>query len=167
MAQLAKGLIVDKKFQISNFIESDSWGDRYQAVHVTSNRLATIHLLNRASGAGSVIGVLDVSRTLEGLVHRHILESFGGGYIDPEKKLPYVAYSFIEGDSLASLISKKYPLGTPPPIVLRSSPRLQKLLMTSMPTSITGFLTPETFMFRPSDALKLLNSAICRQLKVH
>ncbi|MBU1240219.1 protein kinase [Myxococcota bacterium] len=115
MPRLSKGLQIGKSFKIFAFEKNTQWGERYRAVHLPSNRLATVHLLNTLSDLSpkGAARVVSVANDMKGVIHKNIVESFGGGYLDPEKKAPYVAEAYVDGETIREYISRKYPLGAP------------------------------------------------------
>jgi serine/threonine protein kinase len=115
MPQLSTGLQIGKTFKITGFIKSTHWGEKYLAIHISSSRVVEVHLLNKLikESAEGVSSIIETVNGFKGVIHKNIVESFGGGYLDPEKKAPYIVSSHIEGDTLREYISKKYPLGAP------------------------------------------------------
>ncbi len=115
MPRLSKGLQLGNSFKIFAFDTQTPWGERYRAVHLPTQRVVAIHLLNKLAAISleGARAIVKQNELMKGIIHKNVVESFGGGYLDPERRVPYIAQAHIEGETIGDYISRKYPLGGP------------------------------------------------------
>ncbi|MDA3864366.1 MAG: protein kinase [Deltaproteobacteria bacterium] len=154
MTKLSKGLIIKKKFKIIGFLEKDFLGSKYKAVYLPNQRLAVIRLIP-PEYHDIAKNIIENYKQLEGFIHKIMVESLGGGYIDPEKKVPYVASVFVEGDKLSDIIKKQYPLGAPLKFAKLVVFHISKLFEDVHSHFEHGFLTPSSIIISTVGRIKV------------
>ena len=83
-----------------------SSGSVYRAIHVEQKLPVAIRLFSVPFGVGDVTkrGFVDEASTLKTLKHPNIARCYGGAIAEDQA---YLAYEFIEGETLADLIAKR------------------------------------------------------------
>jgi serine/threonine protein kinase len=144
MPKLNPGATLLNQYQIVNYVSSTRWGEKYKAVRLADQRSAEIQCLDRLAGINksAVDLVFSVTEKMVGIVHKHIVEVFGFG-VDPSSRVPFVAQAWTEGQVLADLMLKKYPVGAPPATVRRIVTPVAVMLDDVQDSFFHGFLNPK------------------------
>jgi serine/threonine protein kinase len=157
MARLSNGLVIVKKYKISKFMDSSPWGDMYTVVHIETERLLKLIVLAtlNTSYKNGIEKLLDNCNEFEGFIHKNIAETIDTGYLDPEKKVPYIITSFNKGDLLSATIKKRFPLGAPFPIVKRVIYSLSRVIDEVKDNFYHGFLNPDSILVTEVGRIKV------------
>ncbi|PKN45639.1 MAG: hypothetical protein CVU59_08465 [Deltaproteobacteria bacterium HGW-Deltaproteobacteria-17] len=143
MPKLNPGAQLLNQYQIVSFVSSTRWGEKYKAVRLSDQRTAEIQCLDRLAGINksAVDLVFSVTEKMVGVVHKHIVEVFGFG-VDPATRVPFVAQAWTEGQMLADLMIKKFPVGAPPATVRRIVTPIALMLDEVQDSFFHGFINP-------------------------
>ncbi|MBU1413193.1 hypothetical protein KKC22_16915 [Myxococcota bacterium] len=144
MPKLNPGAQLLNQYQIVNYVSSTRWGEKYKAVRLSDQRSAEIQCLDRLAGINkaAVDLVFSVTEKMVGIVHKHIVEVFGYG-VDPATRMPFVAQAWTEGQLLADLMIKKFPVGAPPATVRRIVTPIAVMLDEVQDSFFHGFINPK------------------------
>ncbi|MBN2722774.1 MAG: hypothetical protein JXR95_01750 [Deltaproteobacteria bacterium] len=169
MPRLSKGLLVEKRFEIIEYTGKDHWSDVYTAVERETQILVELHVLEslaQKSRAGAD-KLVELHRSLVGIVNRNLVETLSAGYVDPEKKLPYYVMKFIEGETLHDVISRSYPLGAPVDMARRILSHILRMLGEVHGNFFHGYINPKNVIISSVGRVMLKEFGILVALREH
>lgn len=169
MARYAKGLVLDRRYEIIDYSGRDQWSEIYRALEKETQILVEIHILENlaASSKSAADELVTLHQELAGFVNRNIVETLGSGYVDPEKKIPYYAYRYIEGETLNDVVLKSYPLGAPVDMVRRIISHLLRMLSDIHGSFYHGYLNPKNIIISSVGRVVVKDFGIIPALRRH
>ncbi len=143
MPKLNNGVTLSNQYQVLQYVGTNRWGERYKAVRLSDQRAVDLQCLDKVAAVRreGVDLVFSVAQPLVGVVHKHMVEVFGCG-LDAATRMPYVAQAWTEGQTLAELISRRFPVGAPPATVRRIVTPIAAMLDELQDNFFHGFIHP-------------------------
>lgn len=143
MPKFNPGITILNQYQILQYIGTSRWGERYKAVRLLDQRAVDLQCLDKVATIRkeSVDLIFSVVTPMVGIVHKHLVEVFGCG-VDAATRMPVVAQAWTEGQTLAELITRKFPVGAPPATVRRIVTPIAAMLDEVQDHFFHGFIHP-------------------------
>lgn len=143
MPRLNSGATLSSQYQVLQYIGTTRWGEHYKAVRLSDQRLVDLQCLDRLAAVRKegVDVVFAVANAMTGVVHKHLVEVFECG-VDTATRTPFVAQAWTEGQTLAELMNRKFPVGAPPATVRRIVSPIAAMLDDLQDNFFHGFINP-------------------------